>query len=41
MNGIRKIIKSECGLEKYDELKKKTGFFNRFRLFFFFDDWCI
>ena len=28
-------IKTVCGLEKYDELSKRKGFFNKVRFFWF------
>ena len=28
-------IKTSCGIEKYNRLKKRKGFFNKFRLYWF------
>jgi len=28
-------IKTECGLEKYNKLKRKKGFFNNIRFYWF------
>lgn len=28
-------IKTECGMEKYEELSKRKGFFNRLRFYWF------
>ena len=32
---MKKNIRTVCGLEKYDELCQKKGFFNRIRFFWF------
>ena len=30
------LIKSQCGMKKYETLKKQSGFFNRIRFYSFF-----
>ena len=32
---LRKFIKTECGLNKYEELRIKKGFYNLLRLYWF------
>ena len=32
---LRKFIKTECGLNKYEELRIKKGFYNLFRFYWF------
>jgi len=32
---INKYIKTQCGIEKYEELKNKKGFFNKVRFYWF------
>ena len=32
---MKSNIKTVCGLEKYDELSKRKGFFNRLRFYWF------
>jgi len=32
---MKNNIKTECGIEKYNELSRKKGFFNRARFYWF------
>ena len=32
---MKNYIKTVCGLEKYDELSKRKGFFNKVRFYWF------
>ena len=32
---LRKFIKTECGLNKYEELKNKKGYYNLLRFYWF------
>ena len=32
---VKKFIKTQCGLDKYDELGKRTGVLNRIRWYWF------
>ena len=32
---ITKLIKTECGLEKYETLKSRTGYINKLRFYWF------